>query len=45
MVRSGSEVQLCRGRGRRIVVRGADISRADCPNAIDSERLAAGILQ
>src|SRR6266436_2990348 len=45
MIRSGSEVHLCGGRGRCIVVIWADIPRAERPDAIDGQRLPACILQ
>jgi hypothetical protein len=45
MVRPGGEVHLCGGRGCGIIIVRADISRAECPDAIDGYRLPANILQ
>ena len=45
MVWSGREVHLCGGRGGGIAVIRADISRAEGPDTIDGQRLAARILQ
>src|ERR1700761_9458881 len=41
----GSEVELCSRCFCGIAVGGADISRADSPDAVDGERVAARILQ
>src|SRR5882762_3462931 len=45
MVRSSGEVHLCGRCGCGIFIIWADISRAERPDAIDGQRLAAGILQ
>src|SRR6266404_9598854 len=45
VVRSGGEVHLRGGRGGGIVVSGGEVSWAECPDAIDGQRLAAGILE
>src|SRR5712664_273949 len=45
MVWSGGEIHLCGGCGCGIVIIWADISRAECPDTIDGQRLAACILQ
>src|SRR5712675_889892 len=45
MVWSGGEIHLCGGCGCGIVIIRTDISRAECPNAIDCQRLPGGILQ
>src|SRR5258708_23301170 len=45
MVRSSREIHLSGGRGGSIAVISTDISRAECPDAIDGQRLPAGILQ
>src|SRR5262245_39562565 len=45
VIRPGCEIQLCRWRGRRVAIAGADISRTDRPDPIDRERLSACVLQ
>src|SRR5712671_6172409 len=45
VVRSGGEVHLGGGRGGGIVVSGAEVSWAECPDAIDGQRLPASILE
>jgi hypothetical protein len=45
MVWSGGEVHLCGRCGCGIIIIWADISRAECPDAIDGQWLPAGILQ
>src|SRR5712672_2195177 len=45
VVRSGGEVHLRGGRGCGIVVSGAQVPRAECPDAVHGQRLAAGILE
>src|SRR6267143_2457780 len=42
---SGGEVHLGGRRGGGIVIRGGEVSWAECPDAIDGQRLAAGILE
>src|SRR6267154_2838411 len=45
MVRSGCEVHLCGWRCCGIAVGWADVARAERPDAIDGQRLAAAILE
>src|SRR5882757_9934657 len=44
VVRSGGEVHLSGRRGGGIVIRGGEVSWAECPDAIDGQGLAAGVL-
>src|SRR5882762_11112835 len=45
MVRSSGEVHLCGRCGCGIVVSRAEVPRAECPDAIDGQRLSTGILE